>query len=88
MRRPAGFSTTRVQTTVAAAGPGFIVKTRQQPFDAWVATKNRVTPAGSELGSGGGWDTVGVEVEVHVRSESDITSHDTAERRIPSMQRA
>jgi len=39
--------------TLASAWPGFIVKTRQQPSEACVATRTSVTPAGAALDPGG-----------------------------------
>jgi hypothetical protein len=75
-----------VQTTVVSAGPGFIVRTRQQPFEAFVAAKTNVTPAGSALGPDSGSDSVSIEDDVQARSEIDITKQGNVDRRILSMQ--
>ena len=71
--------------TITRARPGFTVKTRQQPFDACVATKTRVTPAGSALDPDSGSDFLSVATEVQATSETDITKEDNANRRILSM---
>lgn len=57
------------------------MKTRQQPFEACVATKTKVTPASSVLGPDSGSASFWVADEVHVRSEIDIKKHD-ADRRV------
>ena len=54
-----------MQVTLASAWPGFIVKTRQQPFEACVATRTNVTPIGSVVDPGDGSGSLSIGDEVH-----------------------
>ena len=60
--------------TLASAWLGFIVTTRQQPFEAWVATRTNVTPpVGSARGPDNGSEPLSIDVEVQAWSDTDIT---------------
>jgi hypothetical protein len=70
--------------TVASASPGFTVKTRQQPPDAFVGTRTSVTPAGAALGLGG-CASLSAADEVQAWIETNITKNGSADRRSPFM---
>jgi len=70
--------------TVASACPGFTVKTRQQPPEAWAGTRTSVTPAGAALELGGG-ASFSTEDDVQAGIETNITNQGNAARRGPFM---
>jgi hypothetical protein len=71
--------------TFASARPAFIEKTRQQPFDALVATRISLTPIGSVVGLDNGSKSSTFEDEVQAWSDTDLTQQEIVNRRIPSM---
>ena len=70
--------------TLASAWPGFIVKTRQQPSEACVATRTSVTPTAAALGPGVS-ASLSIADEVQAGSETNITKQGNADQRILSM---
>ena len=71
--------------TLISTWPGFTVKTRQQPFEACVATRTNVTPIGSVVDPGDGSGSSSIGVEVQAGSDTDITKQKIVHRRIRSM---
>jgi hypothetical protein len=84
MTRPDGSSASSVQMTVASACPGFTVKTRQQPPEAWAGTRTSVTPAGAALELGGG-ASLSTADDVQAWIETNITKQGNAARLGPFM---
>jgi hypothetical protein len=68
--------------------PGFTVKTRQQPIEPPSATRTSVTPAFSASGFDGSNCLLVADVadELQAASETDITTEDNADRKVPFTQ--